>query len=99
MLSLQLTALLPEQFKAIRQFRLACPLVRELSDQQREWLGVTGDPQRAGIHRIEARRIARFRSGGHNSRQNFRIRVFPSPSVPLKGYSGLRQGIPQGEES
>jgi hypothetical protein len=37
----------------VRQFRAPFSLVRELADEQRERLDVSGDPKRASIHRIE----------------------------------------------
>lgn len=45
--------LFPKLLEPVRQFGPARSLVRELSDKQRERLGVSGDPQRAGIHWIE----------------------------------------------
>ena len=34
----------PEPLEAVREFRISVTLVRELGDEQRERLGVTGDP-------------------------------------------------------
>ncbi len=38
------SSLLSESLEPVRQLRAAFPLVRELCDEQREWLGVPGDP-------------------------------------------------------
>src|SRR5512134_265366 len=46
--------LFPKPFESVRQRRTSIALVRELRDEQRERLGVTGDPQGPGVHRIEA---------------------------------------------
>lgn len=40
----KLLSLLPEPFEAVREFRTSVTLVRELGDEQRERLRVTGDP-------------------------------------------------------
>ena len=45
----------PQQpLEPVCQFRAVCSLIGELAHEQRERLGVTGDPQRSGVHRIEA---------------------------------------------
>ena len=45
---------LPKPFEPIRQFRPAGASVRQLADEQRERLDVSGDPQGTCIHRLES---------------------------------------------
>ncbi len=47
--------LFPKPLEPVRQFWASSSLVRQSGDEQRERLGVTGDPQRASVHRIETR--------------------------------------------
>src|SRR5579871_5750201 len=44
---------LREPFEPVRQFRPLISLIRQLGDEQREGLGVAGDPQGTSVHRIE----------------------------------------------
>src|SRR4051812_28667562 len=55
--------LFSEPLESVRQLRAAFSLVGELRDEQRERLGVPGDPERTGVHRIEAR--VAYQAGGH----------------------------------
>jgi hypothetical protein len=52
----------PKPLEPIRQFGASLSVVRELADEQREWLGVSRDPQRASIDRIEPH-VANQRGG------------------------------------
>src|SRR5205823_14620914 len=45
--------LLPEPLEPVRELRPCISLVCELRDEQRERLGVTGDPQGSGVDGIE----------------------------------------------
>ena len=47
----------------VRQLRALVSLVRQLGDEQRERLGVAGDPQGAGVHGLEAH--VADQPGGH----------------------------------
>src|SRR5258706_15025966 len=48
------TRLPAEPLETIRQFRGSRAFVSELGDEHRERLGIAGDPQGPGVHRIEA---------------------------------------------
>src|SRR6266576_5053399 len=54
--------LFPEPFEPVRQPRPSGLLVRELSDEQSERLGVARDPQRASVHRFEPHVANQLRS-------------------------------------
>jgi len=47
-------SLFAEPLETIRQFRASRAFVSELRNEHRERLGIAGDPQRPGVHRIEA---------------------------------------------
>jgi hypothetical protein len=65
-LSFDIHLLLPlfrESLESVGQLRATFPVVCELADEQRERLGVSGDPQGASVHRIKARVMDPL--GGH----------------------------------
>ena len=53
-----------EPFETIRQLRAAFPLVRQLGDEQRERLGISGNPQGPGVRRIETHVLDQFSAHG-----------------------------------
>src|SRR5206468_12636353 len=56
-------SLFAEPLETIRQFRASLAFVSELGDEHRERLSIAGDPQRTGIHWIEA--DVADQAGGH----------------------------------
>jgi hypothetical protein len=45
--------LIPKMLEPVGQFRISISPVCKLANEHRERFGVTGDPQGAGVHRIE----------------------------------------------
>ena len=62
-MSSYLMVLFPKRLEPVSQFRASVSFVRKLANEQRKRLGISGNLQRAGIHRIETRVADQF--SGH----------------------------------